>query len=303
MKYLVSLLFISTFVWAIEVNQDVELTRYVNARYSANFSKDERNVISQIAKGSKGTVREVRQFSSGNSGFLIEVKDGDLKGQKVWIHYDPKNASLKLTDAQQRPTTDVDQAQQTVATRSVPVTREPVSPRSVLGRADTVVQDLARLNSGAQSGASDCASCTPAASGQSGGLPVSSRALETSLTSSNDVNARIKCSHKSDQGMTHAGSIEVEINNNVVTKLNAKISGCEVNLNTFKQVFFDNKNIVLRHANGCGVVINQNLKVRGSGNPVLNFGMIPTQDCVNICKKVEKGYWQVEMNPHSQNCY
>jgi hypothetical protein len=173
----------------------------------------------------------------------------------------------------------------------------------VLGRADTVVQDLAKLNSATQSAASDCANCSAGATGQSGGLPLSTRALETSLTSSNDINARIKCSHKSDQGMTNAGSIELEINNNKVTKLNARIDGCEVNLNNFKQIYFDNKNIVLRHANGCGVAITQNLMVRGSTTPVLNYGMIPAPDCVKFCPKVERKFWQVEMNPNTQTCY
>lgn len=307
MKYVLGLLFIATFSWALEVNQEIELTRYMNARYSGSFSKTDDNIAGGLSKGTKGTVKEVKKFNSGNYGFLIEVKDGNFKDQKVWVYYEPKNPSLSLTDDKQKPTDDVDQAQQAQTTRQVPATREPVTARSVLGRSDQVTQALARLDTSSHAvAASDCVTCGKSAPGQSGGsdyLPVgSTRDLETVLTRAGDVSARIKCSHKSDQGMTHAGSIELEINNNTVTKLNAKIQGCEVSLNNFKQVYFDNKNIVLRHANGCAVTVNQNLKVR-SGSPVLNFALGATDDCAKICKKIEKGFWQVEMNPNSQNCY
>lgn len=305
MKYL-AVLFISTIAWAIELNQDVELNRYMNARYSGSFSKTDDNIAGGLSKGTKGAVREVRKFSSGNSGFLIEVKDGNLKGQKVWVHYNPSDPSLKLTDERQQPTQDVDQAVQAQTTRVVPATREPVTPRSVLGMPDQVVQALAKLDSSTQAArASDCINCAVSAPGQASTdfLPLDrKRDLETVLTRGGDISARIKCSHKSDQGMTHAGSIELEINNNIVTKMNARIQGCEANLNSFKQIFFDNKNIVLRHANGCAVTINQNLKVR-SGSPVLNFGFGATEDCARLCKKIEKGFWQIEMNPNSQNCY
>lgn len=307
MKYL-AVLFISMFAWAIELNQDVELTRYMNARYSGSFSKTDDNIVGGISKGTKGIVREVKKFNSGNYGFLLEVKDGNLKGQKVWVYYNPKDPSLSLTDEKQQSTQDVDQAQQAVTTRTVAAVRDPSTPRSVVGMPDQVTQALAKLDSNTQQGgrATDCLICGKDTAGQSGGsdfLPVTSnRNLETVLTRGGDISARIKCSHKSDQGMTHAGSIELEINNNKVTKLNARIQGCEANLNSFKQVFFDNKNIVLRHANGCAISITQNLRVR-SGSPVLNFGYGATEDCARLCKKIEKGFWQIEMNPNSQNCY
>ena len=73
MKYLL-LIFLSAVSFAIEVGQDVELSLYMNARYSADCRKAKtNNLAGTLKKGTKATVREVKNFASGNSGFLLEV--------------------------------------------------------------------------------------------------------------------------------------------------------------------------------------------------------------------------------------
>ena len=109
MKFLL-LIFFSTMAFALQVGEEVELTQYMNARYSADFRKNTKNVVGTLNKGTKGTVKEVRKFNSGNSGFLLEVKDGALISQKVWVYYNEKSPSLALTDAAANPTTSVNDA-------------------------------------------------------------------------------------------------------------------------------------------------------------------------------------------------
>ena len=289
-------IFISTILLAIEVNQDVELTNYLNARYSARFTKEDQNIAGQLSKGTKGNIREIKTFSSGNSGFLIEVKSGELKGQKVWVYYNKDAPSLKLTDEKQKPTAEPAQADQAQTTRAIDVFREPVTSRSVLGQLDQVSIDIAKINPAVPGGTVDCLSCNKE-------NPDASPGVSTALSANGDINARIKCSHKSDLGLTLPGSMQLEIENNKVKYINATVNGCTVNSEKFKQVLFSNKNIAMEDSNGCRIVIYNSLNVRGSTSPTINFGMVPTSECVKSCAKVEKKFWQVEMNPNSQTCY
>ena len=187
--------------------------------------------------------------------------------------------------------------------KSVSEIKEVVTSRSILGQADQVNLEVKKVNLLPSNGSSNCATCTQNSPGQSGGLPDSTLEIATALTAGGDINARVRCSYKADKGMTLAGSIELEIINNKVKYINATVNGCVINLTKFKQIYFpNNKNIVLEDINGCGISIYE-LKHKGSGPPVLYFGMSPTYDCVKSCAKIEKAHWQIEMNPHSQTCY
>ena len=292
MKFSILILLFSTFSFALEVGQDIELTDYMNARYSAKFRKTDKNVMGTIEKGTKGTVKEVRPLPSGNSGVLIEVLDGNLKSQKVWVYYNEKAPLLALVNKDKVPVTKPDDAAAATAIAPVPVVREPATgPGVSLSDADRALQAIAVVNKPGST--SDCQLCKPAASGET--------RLTSSVTEAGDLNAKMKCNYAGDYGAI-PGSIEVEIVNNEVKNLNAKINGCNVTLEEFKQVHFDNKNIVLKNANGCTVVLGVYDKVR-SATPAVHFGMVPTQDCVNFCKPVERKFWQAEMNPSSNSCF
>lgn len=297
-------LFFSVVTFGIGLNQDIELTHYMNARYTSRFTKADENVAGKMATGTQGTVREIKTFASGNSGFLIQVKDGEFKNQKLWVYYNKDAPTLKLVDEKQQPTTVATQADRVVASAPTPVRIIPVTPKAVVGQIDQVNGELAKLNSELQPATPGCKDCAPDSPGQAGGLPESNLAIATSQTAAGLFNAKIRCSYRGDQGITLAGAIQLEIVGNKVKNLNATVNGCSVTLKNFKQVTMPNSNIVLQDANGCSVVIANNLKIRTpASTPVLTFGMVPTAECVKSCAKVEKAHWQVEMNPNTQTCY
>lgn len=298
-------LFFAVVTFAIGVNQDIELTQYMNARYTGRFTKADENVAGKLIPGTQGTVREIKTFvPSGNSGFLIQVKDGEFKNQKLWVYYNKNAPTLKLVDEKQQPTTIATKADRVVANAPTPVQIIPATPKSVVGQIDQVHGELVKLNTDLQPATSGCKDCDKDSPGQAGGLPESNLEIATSQTAAGLFNAKIKCAYRSDQGITLAGAIQLEIVGNKVKNLNATVNGCSVTLKNFKQVTMPNSNIVLTDANGCSVVIANNLKIRTpASTPVLTFGMVPTMDCVKSCAKVERAHWQVEMNPNSQTCY
>ena len=289
MKYLL-LIFFSAVSFALQVGQDVELTQYMNARYSADFRKSSKNITGTLSKGTKGTVKEVRKFASGNSGFLIEVKDGPLSAQKVWVYYNEKSPSLALVDAAAKPTENPVDAATATATRDVPVVREPATgPGVALPDADRAVADIAALNRTNMS--TDCAICNDR----------NATRFSSSISATNDMTASFSCRYAS-TFRSLAGTIDIDIENNIVKKLDVRIDGCTINLSNFHQIFFNNKNIVLRSDGDCRVSIDRYNR-SATGQPIINFGMAPDQHCVQFCPRVERGFWQVEMNPNSRSCY
>ena len=131
---------ISSVVFAIGVNDEIELSQLMNARYSANFTRHANNLKGQLAAGSKAKVIEVKKFSSGNSGFLVEVKSvpparagrtqlgAGLVGQKVWVYYNAKKPTLKLFNAGQRQVRNPDDATDATTIKDVPVILDPAAP-------------------------------------------------------------------------------------------------------------------------------------------------------------------------------
>lgn len=301
----ISTLFLAVVSFAIEVNQQVELTNYMNARYSARFTKLDENKAGILPTGTRGVVQEIKTFASGNSGLLITVTDGEMKNRKVWVYYNKKAPTVKLIDENKQITETPVNADRIQATEPTPVQTVPVTPNSVVGQIDQANRDLVKLNSNLHDARTPaCDGCNSSSPGQSGGLPQSNQEITTSLTAGGLYNARINCSYKSDMGITLAGTMKLEIVNNKVTNINATVNGCVVNSDKFRQVEMPNNNVVLEDANGCRVVITSNLKIRTpASTPVLNFGMVPTTDCTKSCAIIEKKYWQVEMNPNSQTCY
>lgn len=296
--------FSAVLAFAVEVNQDIELTQYMNARYSARFKRDDQNVVGSLTSGTQGTVREIKTFASGNSGFLIQVKNGNFKNQMLWVYYNKFAPTLKLLDEKQQVTADATKADQVQAIVPTPVRIIPATPKSIIGQMDQVNQELEKLNSDLQASKSGCEACKLDSPGQAAGLPDLNLPIATSQTASGLFNARIKCTYRGESGMTLAGSIQLEMHGNKVRNLNATVSGCSVTTKNFKQVAMSNSNIVLQDANGCDVVIMNNLKIRTpASTPVLTFSMVPTAECVKSCAKIEKKFWQVEMNPNSQTCY
>lgn len=118
---------VSSVVFAIQVNDEVELTQYMNARYSANFTKNAKNLRGTLNSGTKAKVVEIKKFNTGNSGFLIEVKGGRYNNEKVWVHFNPNRPSLKLFSQTGAVTPDPALATDATTTRDVPVIRDPAT--------------------------------------------------------------------------------------------------------------------------------------------------------------------------------
>jgi hypothetical protein len=126
-KYFLAALFLSVSVFAIGVGDEVELTKFMNARYSAKFTKNAENLRGVLAPNTHGKVIEVKHFNSGNSAFLLEILDGPMKGHKVWVHFNPENPSLALEKSDGKPATKVDDAKSATTKKEVPVIRDPAS--------------------------------------------------------------------------------------------------------------------------------------------------------------------------------
>ncbi len=118
MRHFFIILFLSALSLASEINQDVELTQYMNARYSAqfrylgDFDKQDQNIQGQLAVGTRGRVQEIKRLASGNLGLLLLVKDGEFKNQKLWVYYNKAAPRMKLIDQIKSETSAPVQAEQ-----------------------------------------------------------------------------------------------------------------------------------------------------------------------------------------------
>ena len=123
-------------------------------------------------------------------------------------------------------------------------------------------------------------------------------------------------------GGAFAGSIDLEVKNNRVTKLDAKVTGtsCRVSLDTFSQINVGNNNIVLKNADDCRLVVSfrSETVVRADGssysnpvsglkNAVMTFGVVNLERdgaCTKLCPELAaaKKSWTIVMNPRTDEC-
>ncbi len=78
------------------VDDLIELQAVFNGRSSANFLRSAGNVRLRLSRGTVGKIKDIKRFSSGNSGLLIEVKNGSYQGELVWVHYNPRKELIAL---------------------------------------------------------------------------------------------------------------------------------------------------------------------------------------------------------------
>lgn len=136
-------------------------------------------------------------------------------------------------------------------------------------------------------------------------------------------NADVKCSyHDIDfprNPQIYPGTIDIKIENYNVTRLDAQIDGCRVQLGDYTQIHENTiiangvervvqippKNIVLKNAAGCSVVISADQKTRGSNHPTMHFGWVVVHGstCAQQCPNNLRKFWQVEMDPSRQICH
>lgn len=132
--------------------QEIELERYFNARYSANFLKSTKNIKFVMPPGTKGRVQETKKFHSGNYGLRVELTSGPHKGEKVWVYYDPKNPRMKLypseeAEREEKPTEQVEKAEKIKTTEAMEVLRAPAAEPSTTSReASNMIRQLEGAN-------------------------------------------------------------------------------------------------------------------------------------------------------------
>lgn len=302
----------SNLVLALGVNDEVELTQIMNARHSANFTRYAKNLMGQMNAGTKAKVLEVKKFNTGNSGFLLEVKDGNLRNQKVWVHFNPKQPSLKLFNAQQQPVVQPDLATDAIARKDTPVILDPIVPptrdltlipipNSVVSSTSptthtSAIPDLVAAANGAvaNTGASAGAGCRDCATtGQAGvSAPVVDTVAATAprrgvvLDISPDRSVRhaeINCQHRGEY-KSFAGSFKLKIENNRVVFFESIVDEgrCVVSSRTFTQVNMGNNNIVLRNPAGCSVALNANGESVRRGDALVSQTPTPQNAVMNF---------------------
>jgi hypothetical protein len=136
-------------------------------------------------------------------------------------------------------------------------------------------------------------------------------------------NAEVKCSYRDLEfprnPQIYPGTIDVKIENYNVTRLDAQIDGCRVQLGDYRQIRENTINlngvervvqipprsIVLKNAAGCEVVFSVDQKTRGSSRPTMNFGWVAVggSPCARQCPNSLRKFWQVDMDPNRQICH
>lgn len=191
------------------------------------------------------------------------------------------------------------------------------------------------MSPGGPSGCRDCATVAAAASPVPTPNPVvtpssaspAPRAGDHIETASEDgiyiQNADVKCSYRDIEfprnPQIYPGTIDVKIENYNVTRLDAQIDGCRVQLGDYQQVRESTitvngvtqtipmppRNIVLRNAAGCTVVFSVNQATRGSRRPSMQFGwvVVGNSPCARQCPNSLRKFWQVNMDPVRQICH
>ncbi len=87
-----------------EANDLIELKEGLNLRSSAQFRTEDKNIIQTIPKDSKGIIKKVQEFSSGNFGVCVELVN--IKNPRAacsWIYFNKSKPSLHLFSVSGNP--------------------------------------------------------------------------------------------------------------------------------------------------------------------------------------------------------
>lgn len=308
------------------LGQELELTSYLNARSSALFRQSDNNIKAVLPKGTLGRIEEIKNFFSGNSGYLITVKNGPQAGEKLWVYHNKKNPHLKLLTQNNEETVITQKAEQVKITKPLSAVSDPASRPSKKQSTDTTsaaeltqtvasaTQKLQKIQTRQTPENSSCSDCE-AQAGRSATPPTqvvvapklvpAPVALETQKPIKTEVNKGListeaDCQSPSDEGQTWAAKTKLKIVNNKVVEMSASAQNCHLQLKDFQQIIFPNTtNIVLKNNAGCTITVFETGSVRGSRQPNLLFSV---SQCQSQCPGIDKKFWQVELNPHLNKC-
>jgi hypothetical protein len=148
------IIFLAPLLLLTSFNKDdlVEVENFINARSSANFTKNVKNTRTTLSKGTVGKIAEYKKLPTGNYGLKVVVQNGPHKDETYWVYYNVKQPALKLLDKDDKkidpsPKTidaKIDQAQAAEAEKVVPAVVDPEAQ----GFKDAL-RGIDKINSGA----------------------------------------------------------------------------------------------------------------------------------------------------------
>ncbi len=77
----------------------IELKASLNARSEAKFRDMDSNKVYILKTGTRGMIKEVKRFETGNYGICIQIQNVQDLGPEqkcVWVHYRPENPNMNL---------------------------------------------------------------------------------------------------------------------------------------------------------------------------------------------------------------
>lgn len=126
----VSIGLLSLSILGVSSGDNIELQTHFNARYSANFTKNSKNVKTVLPPKTKAKVTEVKTMPSGNLGLRVKVLEGPEAGETVWVYYKKSQPLMKLYSSENATEAEVDGSDTTViksaqTTKSIDGLKEP----------------------------------------------------------------------------------------------------------------------------------------------------------------------------------
>lgn len=91
-----------TLLMSLGIGEHLELEAFLNARSSARFTKNSKNVKTVLPKGTRGEVIELKKMPSGNFGIKIKIENGPKKNQSYWVYYNLKKPLIKILDSKNK---------------------------------------------------------------------------------------------------------------------------------------------------------------------------------------------------------
>lgn len=150
---------ILVFLSAFDVDQVIELEKYLNGRTSESFLKSSNNIKSTLPPGTRGKIVQIKKFNSGNYGYKILVQNGKEKGNELWVYYRTEDPGITLYSDEQgkKETQKPDEAKAAKLVRKQAALRETSSETTV-----SIEESLEKINEGnkkLQKIAQPCSDC------------------------------------------------------------------------------------------------------------------------------------------------
>lgn len=113
----------------------VELKGMLNGRSSSSFTREDRNILTTLTRGTRGEILETKKLRSGSFGIKIKVMNGKNAGKEMWVYHRDGDSDLALYEtipadwSTAKTTRDVATAQAVAAKRDKAAIEEDVNAK------------------------------------------------------------------------------------------------------------------------------------------------------------------------------